>query len=143
MGELRLPELGDRYNAAETYVETQAHILQDEGFVEKVVTSLGADRHVEALRGPGLVTRISGLLGLKSSPRTNSSHDAAVGAAAKNLAVHSSSASHVVELTFDAAEPQTMGISEFRPLEQPICRSNSGLSDFDVTLLCRYVAGFP
>ena len=93
-------------SAAETYVETQAHILQDEGFVEKVVTSLGADRHVEALRGPGLVTRISGLLGLKTSPHTVSSHDAAVGAAARNLAVHSSSASHVVELTFDAAEPQ-------------------------------------
>lgn len=93
-------------SSAETYVETQAHILQDEGFVEKVVTTLGADQHLEALGGPGIVTRMSRLLGLKTGTRSGSSHDAAVSAAARNLAVHSSSASHVVEVTFDAAEPQ-------------------------------------
>jgi len=93
-------------SAAETYVETQAHILQDEGFVEKVVTALGADQRLEGLGGPGMVTRIKRLLGQKDGPRARSSHDAAVGAAARNLAVHSSTASHVVEVTFDAADPQ-------------------------------------
>lgn len=92
-------------SSEETYVETQAHILQDEGFVEKVVTQIGADKHVEALRGPGIVTRIRQAVGMKGNPAA-STHDAAVGAAVRNLGVHSSSASHVVELSFDAAQPQ-------------------------------------
>src|SRR5258706_16294739 len=31
-------------SAAETYVDTQAHILQDEGFIDKVLTMLGTNR---------------------------------------------------------------------------------------------------
>jgi len=142
--------------AAETYVETQAHILQDEGFVEKIVTKLEADRRLEALSGPGIVARLrraigkeesplagslhdahilqdegfvekivtklradrwlkalSGIvtrlrraIGKEESPLAGSLHDAAVGRAMKNLSVHASSKSRVVDITFEAAEPR-------------------------------------
>lgn len=93
-------------SAAETYVETQAHILQDEGFVEKVLSRVGIDRRPNALGGPGVKARISQLLGRKSGERIAPSHDALVGIAARNLSVHASSTSHLVDITFDAADPR-------------------------------------
>jgi len=93
-------------SGVETYVETQARILQDEGFIEKVVTKLGADRHLEALGGAGLGTRIWRAPRKEGNGRTGASHEAVVATAMKNFSVRASSASHVVEVTFDAAEPQ-------------------------------------
>ena len=91
-------------SATETYVETQSHILQDEGFVERVVTKMGLDQRASVLSGPGLGTRVRAIFGVKSQARPT--HEAAVGAAMKNLGVHASTGSHVVEITFDAADPQ-------------------------------------
>ena len=91
--------------AAETYVDTQAHILQDEGFIDKVLTKLAATRSLDGLAGPGLVGRVKALIG-KSEPVKPLPHEAQVSTAARNLSIHSSSSSHVVDILFDAADPK-------------------------------------
>ncbi len=93
-------------SAAETYVETQSHILQDEGFVEKVVTQLGLDHRLNALRGPGILTRFRGAAGRGQALTAGAAHEAAVSAAVRNLSVHASGTSHIVDITFEAADPQ-------------------------------------
>jgi capsular exopolysaccharide synthesis family protein len=93
-------------SAAETYVETQAHILQDEGFVEKVVTQLGMDYRLNALRGPGILARFRGAIGRQQAVTRVAAHEAAVSAALKNLSVHASGTSHIVDIAFEAADPQ-------------------------------------
>lgn len=89
-------------SAAESYVETQARILQDEGFIERVVTKQGIARQAADLRGPGLLQRLH----LAKTSAGTISHDAAVSLAAKNVSVHASSESHVIDVTFDAANPR-------------------------------------
>src|ERR1039457_1884434 len=54
-------------SAAETYVDTQAHILQDEGFIDKVVTKLSATRSLDRLAGPGLVGRLGQVFGKREA----------------------------------------------------------------------------
>jgi capsular exopolysaccharide synthesis family protein len=92
-------------SAAETYVDTQAHILQDEGFIDKIVTKLAATRSLDGLAGPGLVTRFRNVMQNKQA-RVPLSHEALVGAAARNLSVRTSTTSHVVDIIFDAADAQ-------------------------------------
>ncbi len=62
-------------------VEMQTRILQDEGFIEKVVVQMGLDR-----RGAG--------------------HDAAVSTAVQNLTVHAANGSQIVDIAFRAPDPQ-------------------------------------
>jgi polysaccharide biosynthesis transport protein len=93
-------------SAAETYVDTQAHILQDEGFIDKVVTKLSATRSLDRLVGPGLVARLRRVLGKSESNPPVPSHESIVGAAAKNLNVRTSTTSHVVDIVFDAPDAQ-------------------------------------
>src|ERR1700693_1566393 len=50
---------------AETYVETQARILRDEGLVERVIDRLGVNQHPQSLLHHGALAR---LLGRQPSP---------------------------------------------------------------------------
>jgi len=57
-------------------VETQTRILKDEGFVEKVLVQLGSNRRLDAA------------------------------SALRNLSVHAASGSHIIDSTFEAADPR-------------------------------------
>jgi len=91
---------------AETYVETQARILQDEGLIEKVVDKLGADQHPQSVIAPGILAWVQKAAGKFDNPQKETTHEAVVGAASRNLSVHASNVSHVVEVTFDSPNPQ-------------------------------------
>jgi succinoglycan biosynthesis transport protein ExoP len=91
---------------AETYVETQARILQDEGLIEKVVDRIGADQHPQSVIAPGILTALRRFAGKFDDPQKQTAHEAVVAAAVRNLRVHASNLSHVVEVTFDSPDPQ-------------------------------------
>ena len=84
---------------AETYVETQARILQDEGLIEKVADKLGADQRPQSVVAPGFFAFLH-----KSWKQVT--HETVVATAVKNVGVHASNLSHVVEVTFDSPDPQ-------------------------------------
>src|ERR1700676_4901318 len=63
---------------AETYVETQARILQDEGLIEKVVDKIGADQHPQSVIAPGILTSLRKFAGKLDDPRQETAHEAVV-----------------------------------------------------------------
>jgi len=91
---------------SETYVETQARILQDEGLIEKVTDRLGADQRSQFLIAPGILSSLRKVAGKFDNPQRQTTHEAVVAAALRNLGVHASNLSHVVEITFDSPDPQ-------------------------------------
>lgn len=89
---------------AETYVETQARILRDEGLIERVIDRLGVSDRPQSLLHPGPLAR---LLGRQSNPPPKQDvTESLVAAAVEGLAVRASSASHVVDVSFDSPDPQ-------------------------------------
>ncbi len=90
-------------SSLETYVETQARILQDDALLDKTLIKLNLDQRPELLNGAGPVTKLRRSLGLATA---KPSREATLRSAVQNLAVHASSQSHIVELSYDAPDPE-------------------------------------
>ena len=76
------PSVSEGQSSMEGYVETQAKILQDEALLEKTLTKLNLDHKPESIRR-----------------------------ATHNLTVRASNQSHVVELLYDATNPDVAAIT--------------------------------
>ncbi len=90
-------------SSLETYVETQARILQDDALLDKTLTNLKLHQKPELVNAPGPLARVRRSLGLRSP---QPSHEAVLSGAVQNLTVRASSQSHIVELSYDAPDPE-------------------------------------
>lgn len=90
-------------SSLETYVETQARILQDDALLDKTLTKLKLHQKPELVNAPGPLARVRRSLGLRSP---QPSHEAVLSGAVQNLTVRASSQSHIVELSYDAPDPE-------------------------------------
>ena len=93
-------------SSAESYVETQARILQDEALIEKTLLALELDQRQEAIAGPGRVWQLLNAVGLRRAKPAPLSQDELVRLAAENLKVRASSQSRIVDVFFDSTDPQ-------------------------------------
>ncbi len=89
------PSAYEGQSSLEPYVETQAKILRDEGLLDRTIAQLGLDKKPEAILAPGRFAW------KKSKP----TREALVRAAMGNLEVRASNQSRVIEVLFDAPDP--------------------------------------
>jgi capsular exopolysaccharide synthesis family protein len=90
-------------SSIESYVETQARILQDDALLDKTLTKLNLDQKPELVNAGGPLSKVRRLVGW---PTAKPSRDAVLRGAVQNLTVHASSQSHIVELSYDAPDPE-------------------------------------
>ncbi|MGI8744320.1 MAG: GumC family protein [Bryobacteraceae bacterium] len=97
------PSVTEGASSIDSYVETQAKLLQDEALLDQTLVKLHLDRKPELVNGPGSLARLRGILGLRSPAP---SREATLRSAGANLTVHASNQSHIVELLYDAPQPE-------------------------------------
>lgn len=97
------PSVTEGAQAIDSYVETQAKLLQDEALLDKTLTKLNLDRRPDLISGPGRLAAVRALLRI---PGGTASREANLRRASANLTVRASNTSHIIELLYDAPEPQ-------------------------------------
>lgn len=91
--------------SAESYLDTQVKILQDEALVERVVEKLQLEKRPEFIYRPGRLSVWSKALGL-AQPPPPTPQEQATAMAAGNLKVRSSGQTRIVEILFDSPDPR-------------------------------------
>jgi capsular exopolysaccharide synthesis family protein len=88
-------------SSPESYVQTQAEMLQQDALVKRVASMVNAAEWPDYLPEPGLLDRVRSLVG--SAPSAPSSNILA--AVKRNLKIRSSRDSRIITIVFDARDP--------------------------------------
>ncbi len=88
----------------EPYVKTQAEILQQDGLIQQAVAKLNLEQRAEFRPQAGFLGKVYGVFGMNPSPVNPQQY--AVDVVKKNLKIQPSRDSQIVQIIFDARDPQ-------------------------------------